>query len=262
MLYHLWFLKLHIVDVGDDDAVACGTYFVKRGFDLVILLFDVGKLEEELHQRFVVVDGKTRKLPDKPIEKSVCKCHLDGGFAATEIDLFHANVFDICIFRRLGKAFCDIACFGDLCGAGGNGLMHTAMDGVRAVERIHEVGKSDGDLRYGKFEQYELENVANIVFVKVETVYERNRGVIAFFERECKHCRFFAFGARGIEHDDEGFAHFMELGCNARFTVDIVFSGKLTEGAVAGNENADGGMIADDLLRADLRRFVKGHTFL
>ena len=195
LLDHLRFFELHVVDIGNDDTVARGIDVVERLLDLIVLLFHVGKLKQELKERFIILDGKAREFTDQPVEKSVCKLHVDRCSARAKVDSGDPNVLDIGIFRCLRKALDDVARLGNARGASGDRFVNTAVDRVRAIERIHKVGEIDGDLRHGEFQQHKLKDMTDIVFVKLKTVDERNGCAIFLLQGKRKRDRLRAFGA-------------------------------------------------------------------
>ena len=262
LLNNLRLFKREVMQIGHDDAISCLLHLVERRLDLVVLLLDVGKLDQLLHQRLVAVDIEAGQLPNQLIEKTVRKLHMNRGAAAAKIDLIDSDVLYVLIFSRLFKAFRDIAGTGDIGGALGNRIVYGTVNRMRIVKRIHKIRKIHGNFRHRKFQQNEFKDMLDIVFVEFKAAYKRHGRIVSLFKRERERHGLLAVRTRGVEHDDKRLVDCMKLRRDARFAVHIIFTGKLTEAAVTGHKNADCGMVCYNLLRADFRRLVKGHAFL
>ena len=103
-----------------------------------------------------------------------------------------------------------------------------------------------------------MQNLAQLRLVEIEAAHRQNGPAIALFHFRRHRSCLGGVGVGTVEQDDKGLAQRFQLVDDPLFCRDVVFAGYLADGSVGGDDDADGGVIPDDLAGASLGGEVEG----
>ena len=116
-----------------------------------------------------------------------------------------------------------------------------------------------GNFHHRKFHQHRFQNADNILLAHLVTVYRNDADPILLLEAGRQGFRLIFIRLFGIQHHHVRLALSLQLPDSAQLALLIIFSGNFPKRAVCGHQDANGCMVADYLLRAEIRRFGERH---
>lgn len=121
--------------------------------------------------------------------------------------------------------------------------VYLGLEPVAFVQHRHPAGQGEIQLPHRKLVEHLLQNFAQLRLVEVEAAHRQNGPAIALFHFRRHRSCLGGVGVGAVEQDDEGLAQRFQLVDDPLFCRDVVFAGYLADGAVGGDDDADGGVV-------------------
>ena len=247
-----------LVDGRHHDAVAGGLHLLHRTAYLLVGTLGFGQLDDAGHQPCFVADFKARLLAEHLIKHLGLEQHRDAHYAVGEVHPTEGGVFHGLAVQRRPAGVGDVLHPGNFLGELHGRCVYLGLEPVAFVQHRHPAGQGEIQLPHRKLIEHFLQNLAQLRLVEVEAAHRQNGPAIALFHFRRQRLRLGGVGVGAVEQDDEGLAQRFQLVDDPLFCRDVVFAGYLADGAVGGDDDADGGVVPDDLAGAGLGGKVEG----
>ena len=137
-------------------------------------------------------------------------------------------------------------------------LVYAGFDGVVRRQSLHPGRQEQVQLPQGKFIQQPLQQLRDLLLPQLQTVHRQAADVIPPLDVRCHGLGPGALGLGGVQQHHKGLAKLLQLPDHPLLGLQIVLPGDLRDAAVGGDHDAHGGVVADDLPGAQLRRLGHG----
>ena len=260
LAHDLRLFQMQLVQRGHHDAVAGGLHLLDGAADLLVLPLGPGKADDAGHQACLVADLQPRGLPQHPVEDVRLQFQLQNHLAGGQLHAAHPGALEVFALQRgsLGH----VLHLADRSGILLRRRVHRALQPVIRLQHGDPPRHCKGDFLYIKLIEHALQDTVDGGAVQVHAVH-RQHGVAVFFLhllRQLAGGR--AVRVQAVEQDDEGLVDLGQLGNDPGLGVPVLFPGNVADGAVGGDDQADGGVVPDDLAGAGLGGHVEGDLLL
>ena len=137
-------------------------------------------------------------------------------------------------------------------------VQHGAGQPVARVQRSQPRRGGDAHLGERELEQHAFQQGVYVLFAHVERIHGHHRHAVLLFQTLAQAAGVGLLRVRGVEQHHEGLFQRLQFPDDALLGLEVGGAGDVGDAAVGEYHHADGGMLADDLAGADLRRLLKG----
>ena len=248
----LGLLQRQLIDGGHHDAIAGGLHLLHRAAYLLIGTLRFRQLDDAGHQPGLVADLKPRLLTEHPVEHLRLEQHRDAHDAVGKVHPAEGGVLHrLAVQHRLARIR-DVLHPRDLPGELHGRCVHLSLEPVTFVQHRHPARQGKIQLPHRELVKHPAQDLPQLLFVEVEAAHGQHRPAIAFFHLRRQRLCPGGIGMGAVEQDDEGLAQRFQLVDDPFFRRDVFFPRYLADGAVGGDDDADGGVVPDDLPGAGL----------
>ena len=259
----LRFFERKLVDGGHHDAVSGSLHLFQRTADLFIFASGSGKLNDAGHQARFIADGKAGLLAEHPVEHIRLEQNGHPHDALREIHAAEGGALHRIAGKGSGAVLGrDILHAGDLLRKIQRGRVDLRLEPVAPVQHGDPARDGKIQLPHRELVEHPPQDLVQGGAVQVDAAHGQHTAPIRLLHLRRKGLRFRGVRVGAVEQDDKGLAQRFQLLHDPLFGGKIVFPRDLADGAVGGDDDADGGVIPDDLAGAGLGGKVKGDLFL
>ena len=259
LLDDLRFFQCHLLLLRHNNAVTGGFHFPERRLDFCVFLLNPAEFCENGEQIIFPLDFQTSGFSQNPIEQSLIQGNIDTDASGAHIHFPDRSLSDI-------GAGADGICKGlrildgmDFRGCLTNAGEYGFPEPVVFFQLCNPVRHADIDFPYRERAQQFGQNGADVGFVQIRAADGNYRCAVLFGETLCQFPGGRLVGIQTVQQNGKGFSQFLQFGNDALFAGGIFCTGKICDAAVCGHNQADGGVLCNDLARAYLCRHVKRH---
>ena len=146
----------------------------------------------------------------------------------------------------------------ELGGVLADGVVQPRLDGVVRRQGVHPGGQEQVQLLHGELVEHRLQNRGHRVLIQFQAVDGHAVHLVPGGDVLGDGLSPAVLGIGGIQQDDEGLPQLLQLPDHPLLRLQVVLPGDIRDGAVGGDDDADGGVLGDHLSGADLRRLGHG----
>ena len=249
------FFEFDFVESGRDNSVTERFHLFHCGLNFLYLFSVLAKRFEFAKQVEIVLDVYTALFACNLKEHVVARCHLHLHSALSCVEADCGRLFpELCVLE-VRVDFVVVAHLVDVA----EHIFHSVHDFAHHVaihrQRLHPARQIEVYGFDGKFEQYRFENLADVILVEGQRVFDDNGRVVLLFEFVFEFKRAFSVDVGNVEDDDERLFALFEFGDDSFLCFDVVLPRYRAETTVGGDGKRNRAMLFYNLLRADFGGF-------
>ena len=145
---------------------------------------------------------------------------------------------------------------------GAHAVIERCAQRVLDRQRIHPARQENVQLGERKFTQRRFEDLTDIIFRQLQTVYADAARAVFLPDRSAQSFCAFRVWFGAVENNGERLSDLLQLADHALLRRDIVLTGNLADRAVAGDDQPDRRMLGDDLIGSLLRCFGQRYLLI
>ena len=138
-------------------------------------------------------------------------------------------------------------------------VVQSGLDGMVGGQSVHPGRQEQVQLLHGELVEDGLQNIRHILLPQLKTVHRHTVDLVPGGDVPADGLRPVAVRLRRIQQDDERLSQLLQFPDDPLLRLQIVLPGDIRHRAVGGDDDADGGVLRDDLPGADLRRLRHGN---
>ena len=258
LLHDLRLLQLQLVDSRHHNAIAGLPHIPEGGCHLVVLRFHRRQLGKQAHQVPVIGHLKAGLLRQRLVEQLPGQGQTGCGHAGAQIDGGDLRLADVFALSQGGDDALHLPDMAELCSVLADGVVQSRFDGVTGRQSVHPRRQEQVQLLHWELVEHRLQYGGHRVLVQLQAIDSHAVDLVPGGDVLGDGLGPVAPGVGGVQQNDEGLSQLLQLPDHPLLRLQVVLPGDVGDGAVGGDDDADGGVLSDDLPGADLRRLGHG----
>jgi len=243
LLHDLRLLQGQLVDAGNHDAVARLPHVLQGPGHLVILRLHRRQTGQQAHQVAVVPHLKAGLLRQRVVEQLSGQAEPGRRHAGAQVNAGDLRFADVLAGPQGGDDSIHLPDVLELGSALAHRVIEAGLDGVVRRQGVHPGRQEQVQLLHGELVEDAPEDVRHILLPQFQAVHRNAVHLIPGGDVFGDGLRPVALGVHGIQQDDEGLPQLLELPDHPLLRLQIVLPGDVGDGAVRGDDDADGGVL-------------------